>query len=166
MNGDTALTAGLSDDPEEWAKRDAERRRVDELMPRVRVFAYEIFFDAYVSGACDFESLMRSAHRAVRTLPPIEQRRIMGTLALAACDAAVIPRASRGRPAVSQALCDLARGLVDLVREREALPTKANARGEKTCYERVAELLAEFGVINSAKTIEAWARGASPRKSE
>ncbi|HMM74977.1 MAG TPA: hypothetical protein PJ986_04660 [Gammaproteobacteria bacterium] len=98
MIGDTALTAGFDDDPDAWAKRDAERRRVDALLPRVRAFVYAILLDGYRTNACDFRVLMQNARRAARGLPPFEQHRLLGALAVAALETEVIARKGRGRP--------------------------------------------------------------------
>lgn len=153
MSGQSIIGAAI--DPDGSPTSEADRRADDEWFERVRGFAFSILLEEYREGAITFESMMRKGRVAVRKLSIARQRSLLGALAL---EALAQPRraSGRGRPKVSKAMRELTTSLVRRVRECEGLPTKGNAEGAETCYERVSNLLKEFEIYRDAKTIENW----------
>lgn len=154
---ETIVSSLFEFDPVVQKQNDDKRRADEEWTRRLRGFIRLWLLEEYRQGRLSFEKVMHRVADLTKQLPEFERRSMLGGLSLHLLQIRVrTPRKRSGPRRVSLALREVATDLVRLVREREKLPTRPSKKGDPTCYERACEILAEFHIRMSPRTLEKW----------
>jgi hypothetical protein len=141
-----------------------QRQAITEEATDVAKLILQHLVDGFGAGEMPFEAFCRQCAAVLKpeAIEPYMRQKLLGACVEAALSlpAPLNPR-GRGNKRRASWLAPMCAHLVEMVQQREGLKIKPSRSGERTAFERTAEILRERGVswvtpITVAKARETW----------